>query len=54
MNESIRAWNARLAQYAAELPGRYPGAEVELYDTATWLDEVRCPRLLPSPVSTQD
>ncbi|TNY20331.1 hypothetical protein DMC30DRAFT_262591 [Rhodotorula diobovata] len=39
MNESIRAWNARLAQYAAELPGRYPGAEVELYDTATWLDE---------------
>ncbi|GAA5937440.1 hypothetical protein JCM3775_006615 [Rhodotorula graminis] len=39
LNDSIRAWNERLAEYAAEMPGKYPEARVELYDVATWLDE---------------
>ncbi|GAA5842808.1 hypothetical protein JCM9279_003990 [Rhodotorula babjevae] len=39
MNDSIRVWNERLAEYAAEMPGKYPEAHVELYDVATWLDE---------------
>ena len=39
MNDSIRVWNERLAEYAAEMPGKYPEAHVELYDVASWLDE---------------
>ncbi|BGP43736.1 hypothetical protein JCM10449v2_007782 [Rhodotorula kratochvilovae] len=39
VNASIATWNARLAAYAAEMPSKYPGAEVEVYDIASWLDE---------------
>ncbi|GAA5908542.1 hypothetical protein JCM8208_002659 [Rhodotorula glutinis] len=39
MNASIKAWNDRLAEYAAVLPTKYPEAQVELFDLASWLDD---------------
>ncbi|GAA6051583.1 hypothetical protein JCM3770_003483 [Rhodotorula araucariae] len=39
VNASIAMWNKRLEDYAGELPNKYPGAEVEVYDIASWLDE---------------
>ncbi|GAA5936760.1 hypothetical protein JCM3775_000190 [Rhodotorula graminis] len=40
LGASIAAWNAGLRLYVREIPRRYPGASVELFDLLSWFDEL--------------